>query len=180
MTAANHLFPAFLKLEGRKVVVVGGGAVACAKLPGLLTAGARVTVVAPAVRPEIASSSVIVVRRRFVPSDLDGAWFVVATAPREVNREVAAAAEERHVFVNAADNPDYASVYTGGVFRRGGVTITISTEGQAPALAGLLREGLEAVVPENIEAWVVTARKLRQRQRAEGVRMGERRPLLLQ
>ena len=180
MTARDRLLPIFLKLEGRKVVVVGGGAVACAKLPSLLLAGARVTVVAPAVRPEITSSGVIVVQRRFVPSDLDGAWLVVATAPPEVNREVVAAAEERRVFVNAADDPDHASAYAGGVFRRGGVTIAISTEGQAPALAGLLREGLEAVVPEDIEAWVATARKLRQEQRAEGVRMGERRPLLLQ
>ena len=176
----GDLLPVFLKLGGRKVVLVGGGRVASAKLPGLLTAGARVTVVAPEVRSEIASSGVTVLQRGFVPSDLDGAWLVVATAPPAINREVAAAAEERRVFVNAADDPDHASAYTGGVFRRGGVTIAVSTEGQAPALAGLLREGLEAVVPEEIEAWVVAARKLRQQQRAEGVAMGERRPLLLQ
>src|SRR5439155_1492389 len=73
-----------------------------------------------------------------------------------------------------------ASAYTGGVLRRGGVTIAVSTEGRAPALAGLLREGLEAVVPDEIETWVRAAEWLKERQRAEGVPMGERRPRLLE
>lgn len=174
------LFPLFLKLEGRAVLLVGGGAVACAKLPELVRAGAQVTVVAPEVRAEITSfDGLIVAQRGFLPSDLDGVWFVVAAASPDVNRRVAAAAEERRVFVNAVDDADRASAYTGGVFRRGGVTIAVSTEGRAPALAGLLREGLEALVPEDIEAWVVAARQLRQQQRAVDVPMAHRRPLLL-
>lgn len=179
MSAEASLFPVFLKLEGRAVVLVGGGAVARVKLSELIRAGARVTVVAPEVRPEISSSGVTVVQREFVSSDLDDAWFVVAAAPPEVNRRVAAAAAERRVFVNAVDDADRASAYTGGVFRRGGVMIAVSTEGRAPALAGLLREGLEAVVPEDVEAWIATARQLRQQQRTAGVPMGDRRPLLL-
>lgn len=83
------------------------------------------------------------------------------------------------MFVNAVDDAERASAYTGGVFRRGGVTIAVSTEGRAPALSGLLREGLEAVVPEDIESWVNTANELRRAQRASGVPMGDRRPLLL-
>lgn len=179
MSSEASLFPVFLKLEGRAVVLVGGGAVARVKLSELIRAGARVTVVAPEVRPEISSSGVTVVQREFVSSDLDDAWFVVAAAPPEVNRRVAAAAAERRVFVNAVDDAERASAYTGGVFRRGGVTIAVSTEGRAPALAGLLREGLEAVVPEDVEAWIATARQLRQQQRTAGVPMGDRRPLLL-
>ena len=174
------LFPVFLNLRDRPVVLVGGGAVAYAKLGELVRAGAHVTVVAPEIRPEIASfDGLIIVQREFVPRDLDGAWFVVAAASAEVNRRVAAAAEERHVFVNAVDDAAGASAYAGGVFRRGGVTIAVSTEGRAPALAGLLREGLEALVPEDVETWVLAARRLRHEQRAAGVPMGERRPLLL-
>jgi siroheme synthase-like protein len=173
------LFPVFLKLEGLQVVLVGGGAVAYAKLPELIRAGARVTVVAPELRSEFASAGIRVVQREFVPGDLDGAWFVIAAATPEVNRRVAAAAAERRVFVNAVDDADRASAYTGGVFRRGGVTIAVSTEGRAPALAGLLREGLEVVIPQDIEQWIATARQIRQQQRASGVPMGERRPLLL-
>src|SRR5438128_3446678 len=97
----SELLPVFLKLDSRKVVLVGGGAVAASKLAGLLRSGARVTVVAPAVHPEIAASGATVVRRGFEVSDLDGAWFAVAAAPPEVNAPVAAAAEERGVFVSA-------------------------------------------------------------------------------
>ena len=174
------LLPVFLKLEGRRVLLVGGGGVAAARLGELTRAGAYVTVVAPEIGPAILSfGGVIVLQREFAPSDLDGAWFAVAAATPEVNRQVAAAAEERRVFVNAVDDAERASAYMGGVFRRGGVTIAVSTEGRAPALAGLLREGLEAAVPEDVEAWVDVARRLRQEQRATGVPMADRRPLLL-
>ena len=174
------LFPVFLKLAGRRVLLVGGGPVAAAKLTGLLTAGAHVTVVAPNIRPEIEAADVTVLPRAFQPSDVDGAWLVVAAATPAVNREVAAAAEERYVFVNAVDDPAPASAYTGGVFRRDGVTVAVSTEGRAPALAGLLREALEAVIPEDVATWVEEARRLRERQKAEGVPLARRRPLLLE
>ncbi len=173
------MFPVFLELEGRRVLVVGGGKVAAAKLGGLLEAGARVTVVAPEVGPELRREGVEVRERPFEPADLDGAWFVVAAAPAEVNRQVAAAAEERRIFVNAVDDPASGSAYTGGVFRRGGVTVAVSTEGASPALAGLLREGLEAVIPDDIERWVDKARALREQYRAQNVPMPNRRPLLL-
>jgi uroporphyrin-III C-methyltransferase/precorrin-2 dehydrogenase/sirohydrochlorin ferrochelatase len=176
----SPLFPVFLKLRGRRVLLVGGGPVARGKLAGLLEAGARVTVVAPEVRPEIEAAGVTIVPRAFTPADLDGAWLVVAAAPPEVNRAVAAAAEDRGVFVNAVDDPAPASAYTGGVFRRGGITIAVSTEGRAPALAGLLREALEAVIPEEVASWVEEAQRLRQRQKADGIPMGRRRPLLLE
>ena len=176
----DRLFPVFLKLERRKVVLVGGGPVASAKLATLVGTGARVTVVAPEVTAEITSTpGIVIILRRFVARDLDDAWFVVAAASPQVNREVAAAAEQRGLFVNVVDDRAHGSAYTGGVFRRGGITIAVSTEGRAPALAGLLREGLEAVVPEEIDAWVFAAQTLRQQQRADGVTMTERRPLLL-
>ena len=177
---ARGLFPVFLKLAGRPVLLIGGGRMACAKLPELLRAGALVTVVAPDVRPEItAFEELVIARRPFARRDLDGVWYAVAAATPGVNREVARAAAERRIFVNAVDDAASATAYTGGVLRRGGATIAVSTEGRAPALAGLLREGLERVVPENLEAWVVAARDLRVRQRARRVPMGERRPLLL-
>jgi uroporphyrin-III C-methyltransferase/precorrin-2 dehydrogenase/sirohydrochlorin ferrochelatase len=174
------LLPVFLKLEGRRVVLVGGGGVAAARLGELTRAGAHVTVVAPEIGTALLSfGGVIALQREFVPSDLDGAWFAVAAATPAVNRQVADAAEERRIFVNAVDDAERASAYMGGVLRRGGVTIAVSTEGCAPALAGLLREGLEAAVPEDIEAWVDIAHRLRQEQRAAGVPMVDRRPRLL-
>jgi siroheme synthase-like protein len=177
--SAAQLFPVFLKLRGRKVVLVGGGRMAASKLGGLLAAGADVTVVAPRLAAGFREATVHIAERPFTPSDLDGAWLVVAAATPAVNRDVRAAAEERRVFVNAVDDPESASAFLGGVFRRGSVTLAISTGGAAPALAGLLREALERVVPEDVETWVGEARSLRRRQRAEGVPMEARRPLLL-
>ena len=160
------LFPAFLKLHGRRVVVVGGGPVAASKLAALQAAGAEIHVVAPEICADIEAAGVAIERRGFEPSDLEGAWFVVAAAPPDVNRRVAEEGERRQVFVNAVDDPDNASVYLGGVVRRDGVTIGISTDGSAPALAGLLREGIDAILPADLETWSLRARELRSSWRA--------------
>jgi uroporphyrin-III C-methyltransferase / precorrin-2 dehydrogenase / sirohydrochlorin ferrochelatase len=174
------LFPAFLDLTGRRVLVVGGGPVAAGKVGRLAEAGACVTVVAERVHADIAWSGVAIVRRAFEDADLDGVWLVIAAATPEVNQRVADAALQRRVFVNAVDDPARASFYSGGVLRRGGITIAVSTDGHAPALAGLLREAFEAVIPEEIETWAREARVLRQWQRADGIAMERRRPLLLE
>ena len=174
------MYPAFLNLRGRRVLVVGGGQVAAGKLPGLLAEGAEVTVVAPDVRPEVEQPGVTVARRSFDEHDLDAAWYVVAAAPPDVNRRVLAAAEQRRIFVNAVDDPPNATAYAGGVVRRGGVTLAISTGGRAPALAGLLREALEAWLPADLDAWVSAAADVRREWKRDGVPMSERRPLLLE
>lgn len=177
----EDVFPAFLKLAGRRVVLVGGGRVAAGKLEGLLAAGAEVTVVAPDIVDEIEQRGGIAIRRRpFKASDLDEAWWVVAAAPPEVNRQVLAAAESRRVFVNAVDDPQHATAYAGGVVRREGVTIAISTDGRAPALAGLLREALDAWLPVDLGHWMSVADEARREWKQAGVPMEERRPQLLQ
>lgn len=173
------MFPAFLNLQSRRAVVVGGGPVAASKLEALLAAGADVTVVAPDVVPEIEQLSVAIVRRPFEPADLDGAWWVVAAAPPDVNKRVRAAADERRIFVNAVDDPRYATAYLGGVVRRDGVTIAISTDGRAPALAGLLREAIDALLPQDLELWLSTADAARITWKRQGVPMEQRRPQLL-
>ncbi len=179
--ADARLFPTFLKLAGRRVVLVGGGAVAATKLPALLEAGARVTVVAPSVQRALERPGVVVLRREFAAVDLDGAWFAVAAAVPEVNRQVRAAAEARGIFVNAVDDPDVATAYAGSILRRDGLTVAVSTEGLAPALAGLVREGIDSLVPqEDFQAWLERARALRDGWRADGIPLDERRPLLLQ
>ena len=181
----RDLLPVFLKLAGRRVLVVGGGPVAAAKLAALRGTGAEIVLVAPAIgapaRAEIdrCDGALTVVERPFVERDLDGAWLVVSAAPPEVNREVAAAAEARRLFVIAVDDPQAASAYGAGTLRRGGFTVAISTDGQAPALAGLLREGLEAVIPPELDAWLAEANAQRPLWRAARVPMAERRPLLL-
>lgn len=181
--SAAALFPLFLKLAGRRVVVVGGGPVATAKVQGLVEAGAEILVVAPELRQELrdaaAAGRIAVAVRHFTDGDLDGAWLVVAAATPAVNAAVAAAAEQRRLFVLAVDDPAAASAYGAGTLRRGGVTVAVSTDGRAPALAGLLRQGLEEVLPAELGDWTAEAERQRAAWRAAGVPMAERRPLLL-
>lgn len=176
------VFPVFLKLENRRVLVVGGGPVAASKLETLRRAGADVRVVAPEICSAIAESVPEVERRPFAPSDLDGVWLVVAAATPAVNQAVAAEAELRRIFVNAVDDPSNATAYLGGVVRRDGVTVAISTDGAAPALAGLFREALEELLPDESEVrgWLADAQRMRRCWTAAGVRMEERRPRLLE
>ena len=179
------VFPVFLKLEGRRVLVVGAGPVAASKLRPLVDAGARVTVVAPRVVREIEevaamASRIAIVRRPFEPADVDGVWYVVAAAPPEVNRAVAQAAESKCLFVNAVDDLESASAYAGAIVQKAGVTIALSTDGEAPALAGLVREALEALLPDELDRWMACAQAARREWLAQGVPMPERRPLLLQ
>ena len=179
MSLDPPVFPVFLKLGGRKVVVVGGGSMATSKLAALVRSGADVTVVSPAFSREIETSAVNLVRRGFQPDDLEGAWYAVAAATPEVNRQVAAAAEERRIFVNAVDDPANASAYLGGVLRRGDLTIAISTEGQAPAIAGLLREALDELLPKEIATWLEESQRQKLLWREERIPMIARRPLML-
>lgn len=162
------------------MLLVGGGPVAVAKHAALLAAGARVTVVAPLIADDLRVAGTTCRERAFQDSDLDDVWFVVAAAPAPVNRAVYAAAERRRLFVNAVDDPAAASAYAAATIRRGDVTIAVSTGGDAPALAGLVREGLEAVLPEDLAVWVDTARAERLVWREAGIPMTDRRPLLLE
>lgn len=171
--------PVFLRFDHRRAVVVGGGSVAASKIPALLAAGADVTVIAPSISSAIDRTQVRVEERGFAEADLDGAWFVTAAATPGVNRIVREAADRRGIFVNAVDDPANATAYLGGTIARGGVTVAISTAGDAPALAGLLREAFDELVPQDIEAWVERARVLRRHQRIDGVPMADRRPQLL-
>jgi siroheme synthase-like protein len=178
------LYPLFLKLAGRKVLVVGGGPVATAKVGALREAEADIMLVAPEPSSELlalaAAGKITLHRRSFEAGDLADVWLVVAAAPPEVNRIVAVAAESQRRFVLAVDDTSAASAYGAGTLRRGGVTLAVSTDGRAPALAGLLREGLEALLPADLDSWTAEAERQRAAWKAAAIPMAERRPLLLQ
>lgn len=143
------LFPAFLDLRGRSVVVVGGGAVARRKVEALLHAGAEVRVGAPHLTPELAewaaAGRIRHVPGEFEPAWLDEAWFAVAaTDDPEVNERVAAAGEARRLWVNAVDDIAHSSAQLPARIERGPLQIAISSGGGAPMLARHLRERWEA------------------------------------
>lgn len=144
-------YPVNLLLGGRRVLVVGGGAVAAAKVRGLLAAGAVVHVVAPEVSEEVRSQPVTVDERRYERGEVADYRLVVAcTDDPATNQAVYDDGEAAGVWVNAADDPERCSCTLPARLDRGRVLVTVSTSGHSPALAGWLRDRLgEAVGPEH-------------------------------
>ncbi len=104
MRSIGVVYPLFVRLAGRRVLVVGGGQVALRRVPRLVAQGADVVVVAPDIADGIAATGVQAHRRAFRAEDLEGVWLVQACAPAEVNRQVRDEAEARHIWcVDAAD-----------------------------------------------------------------------------
>ncbi|AYF32231.1 uroporphyrinogen-III C-methyltransferase [Micromonospora tulbaghiae] len=123
-------YPLGLRLGGRRVVVVGGGAVATRRVPALLDAGADVLLVSPeltpALRAHVDAGRLQWEPRRFAPGDLDGAWLVqVAVDDRAAAAAVSAAAAERRIFCVRADDRTAASAWTPAVTRHGPVTVAV-------------------------------------------------------
>jgi uroporphyrin-III C-methyltransferase/precorrin-2 dehydrogenase/sirohydrochlorin ferrochelatase len=174
---ASAVFPVFLRVEARSVVVVGAGEIATRKTKDLLDAGARVTVVAPratATLQALASTNeVLWYRRAFDPKDLDDAWLAVAaTDDPEAQAEIAEAAEAKRVWLIAVDDLAHATAFSGSVLRRPPFLVAISSSAEAPALTRLLREVLEQALPG--ESWIAAARALRAEWRARGTPMASR------
>jgi precorrin-2 dehydrogenase/sirohydrochlorin ferrochelatase len=166
-------YPLGLRLRGCRCVVVGGGTVALRKVGPLVEAGAEVLVIAPHVDQQLqalaARGAIRVERRPFRNGDLDGAVLAFAATDNiDVNREVAAAARERGVLVNVADDPDACDFTVPASIQRGGVTVTISTGGRSPAFARHLREELDGwLTPERCALFEIVA-DVRSALRAEG------------
>lgn len=140
------LYPTSLRLLGRDVLVVGGGAVAARRARGLLDAGAKVTVVAPEAGPDVVhlaeAGLVAWVRRGYQTRDLDGVWFVqTATGRPAVDARVAAEAEERRIWcVNAADH-EASAAWTPAVARVDDVTVAVNAGGD-PRRAKALKDAI--------------------------------------
>ena len=149
-------FPAFLKLDGKPCLLVGGGDVAMRKARLLLAAGATLTIVSPEIVPALDkmladARSLSHVRRRFRKTDVEGKWLVVsATGDPAVEREVAAAAERQRVFCNAVDDPQNCSYLTPAIVDRSPIVIAVSTGGSAPVLARKIRAQIEALLPAGL------------------------------
>ncbi|MCX7806409.1 MAG: bifunctional precorrin-2 dehydrogenase/sirohydrochlorin ferrochelatase [Planctomycetota bacterium] len=146
-SAGGRLYPVFLRIEGWRILVVGGGKVARRKAAAAVAAGALVTVVAPRVSKGIEGLGCRIVRRRFRPSDLRGAKMVfAATDDRKVNRRVGELASKRGILCNVADGSHPGDLIVPASFGRGGLRVAFSTGGNCPVLARMARRRLEAAV----------------------------------
>ena len=153
------MFPIFLKLEGRRCLVVGAGPIAEGKIRGLLQAGGSIEVVAPWAVPQVQEWSdqglLIWKQRVFEPRDLDHVSIVVAATPsREVNTQIFQEARLRNVLCNSVDDPENCDFYYPAVVQRGDLQIAISTRGRSPALAQRIRRELEEQFGPEYEAWL--------------------------
>ena len=173
----------FLKLEGRRCLVVGAGAVAEGKIRGLLEAGASVQVVAPEAVLQVQKwaweGAIGWKARRFQPHDLDGAFLVIAAmSSPDLNAQVFNEARERKVLCNSVDDPEHCDFYYPAVVNRGDLQIAISTNGRSPALAQRLRQELEEQFGPEYEAWVKELGEARKELTAKKVALEPRRKLL--
>ena len=165
------LFPIFVKLQGRQVVVVGGGNIAAGKILGLLQAQARVRVIAPQINSQVSawvdSGEIEWLEKEFAPSDLQNATLVIAaTSIPAVNAAVFQAAEAASVFCNAVDDIANCHFYYGSIVQRGDLQIAISTNGKSPALAQRLRKELEKQYLAEYAAWLDSLGDAREKLRA--------------
>src|ERR1700733_3665899 len=155
----SALFPMFMKLEGKRCLMVGAGKVGEPKIAGLLDTGARLHVVAleasDLVREWAKAEKIKLELRAFDPEDLRGTFLaVVATASRSLNESIYREAQLRGVLCNVVDVPEYCDFYYPAVVRRGDLQIAISTNGQSPSLAQRLRQQLEQQFGPGYARWV--------------------------
>ena len=152
-------YPAFIKLSGRRAVVIGGGPVAGRKAASLASAGAAVSVISPEVSPSItklAGKGVIIHKqRRYRKGDLKGAFIAVAaTDDPAVNQRIAGEAEGLGILVNCVEPPEAGNFIVPSSISRGDLTLAISTGGASPALARRLRQDLEAFLGSGYGAFL--------------------------
>ncbi len=149
----------FVKLNGRRCLVVGAGKAAEEKIPTLLRCGARVFVVAPAATRTIqswaAGNKIVWEQRRFEDRDLDGIFLVVVATPsKTLNQAVFEQAQKRRILCNVVRDRNLCDYYYPAVVRRGPLQIAISTAGHSGALAQRLRKQLESQFGPEWESWL--------------------------
>jgi precorrin-2 dehydrogenase/sirohydrochlorin ferrochelatase len=179
------LFPIFLKLTGRRCLVIGAGNLAESKIESLRAANANVTVIAPDARPRILDMAdggeITYHQRPYEPGDVAAQkYFLVVTATDvpAVNRAVYQEAVANEIMVNAVDDPPFCDFYFPSVVRRGDLQIAISTAGSSPALAQRLRKEINAQLPLDAGDWLTDLGNLR-REVVQMEPLNEERKLLL-
>jgi precorrin-2 dehydrogenase/sirohydrochlorin ferrochelatase len=165
--AMNTYYPIYVQLREQPCVVIGGGKIAEGKVEGLLAVQAKVTVIAPdltsRLRQRVESRQITYLARAYQPGDLSGAFLVIcATDQREINHQVWQEATANCQLVNVVDDTPRCNFIAPSIFRKGDLTIAISTSGKAPALAVRLKERLQRELGPEYERFLELASELRE------------------
>ena len=161
-------YPVNLVVEGKPVLVVGGGRVATGKVRRLVESGARVTVVAPDISDEIASMPVTLERRPYADGEVASYRLAVTATGTPVDAQVFAEGEAAGVWVNSADDPAHCAFTLPAVARRGAIQVAVSTGGQSPAMASWLRARFEAELEPALETLLQILHEHREALRSNG------------
>jgi uroporphyrin-III C-methyltransferase/precorrin-2 dehydrogenase/sirohydrochlorin ferrochelatase len=161
-----NMLPIFLKLDGRRCLLVGAGNVALEKVSTLLKTGLQIQIIAPEARPEIVelarAGKLEWIQRTFDPSDLEGNTLVIAaTNVPQVNAAVYHSAVERGILANSVDDIPNCDFFFGSIVTRGSLQIAISTGGESPAVAQRLRHEIDEQLPEDLGPWLENLGALR-------------------
>jgi precorrin-2 dehydrogenase/sirohydrochlorin ferrochelatase len=160
-------YPVFVQLEGKKVLVVGGGRVAYRKVLALKACGALIHLAGRALTPEleemVEKSEIRFLGQEFKEGFLDKAFMVIAaTDDKELNHHISTCARKMGVLVNAVDQPPDCDFIVPSILKRGDLQIAISTSGKSPALARKIRKGLEAQFGHEYETFLAMMGRLRE------------------
>lgn len=165
------MYPLIWKAEGADCLVIGAGHVALRKIKRLLSENARVTVLAPEAVPEIrslaGSGAIRYLARPFAHGDERGFSFVISTSgDEEIARYLSERAKTDFFLYNAADFPPMGNCHVPASFRRGSLTVSLSTEGKSPAFSKYIKESLERDIPEHYGEWLDRVAALREEAKA--------------
>jgi len=163
----KDLYPIFLKIADKPVLVVGAGSIAYRKINALLQCGADVTVVSPEAVEDIKllaeKGQIQWKQREFEDQDVNDCFLIVAsTSNREINVRITELARANRIYINVVDVPDLCDFYVPSIVDRSPLKIAISTEGMAPAFARRIRKELEMQFPESIGKYVMLLGSLRE------------------
>ncbi len=166
----NKLFPIFLKLTGKKVLIVGGGLIALQKIQALLSTDAKLVVMAPVIIPEVKAQQgefpnfrkIEFVEREYQLGDEKEFFLVIAaTDIAELNEVIYYRCQDQSILVNSVDKPDNCDFYIPSVIESGDIKVAISTNGKAPSVSQRMRKDLQSMVDQRYKDLVTLIHEFR-------------------
>ena len=161
-------YPIYLEVSSRRIVIIGGGAVATRKVQVLLEAGARLVIVSPKIDDVLTNlcrgTNAELIKSRYSKNYLAGATLAIAaTNDHKLNKQIYKDCQELEILCNVVDEPELCDFFVPAVVKRGDLQIAIGTEGNCPAYAGHIREKLEHLFTENHGLFLAQIQTLRKK-----------------
>ena len=166
----NPLYPIFLKLDNKKVLIIGGGLIALQKLKGLLNTEAKITIIAPHIIDDIKDArgefpnirKIEFIERDYAYGDELSAFMVIAATDNpEINNMIATRCRDQMILANSVDQPEFCDFYVPSIIESGSIKVAISTNGKAPSVARKLREDLSSLIEERYKNLVEIVNEFR-------------------